>query len=183
MIVTGNEALASRMRMLSCFGMTSAWERRKSDEIIIPRFVELGYNYKLSDVAAAIMLMQMKKVDVIIRKKRELAEHYGKALKGIDSLTPPYVDASCMHAFQNYVVMVDEKLSRNRLISLLRNEGIEASFGTYALHLQPVYGSKSDCPNALHAFDHSLSLPMFHALTFEQIDFIVAKLKSFVSEA
>ena len=70
MVVTDNKNIAEKIRNLSVFGMTSAWDREKSTEFIIPEFTELGYNYKMSDITAAIGVAQLKKLDKIVERKR-----------------------------------------------------------------------------------------------------------------
>ena len=81
MAVTNNENLAAKIRKLSVFGMTSAWDREKSTEFIIPEFIEVGYNYKMSDITAAVGVAQLKKLDKIIERKRELAKYWDERLR------------------------------------------------------------------------------------------------------
>jgi dTDP-4-amino-4,6-dideoxygalactose transaminase len=76
MVVTDNKILAEKIRNLSVFGMTSAWDREKSDKFIIPEFTEVGYNYKMSDIIAAVGVAQLGKLDKIIERKRELAKYW-----------------------------------------------------------------------------------------------------------
>jgi len=80
MVVTNNKNLAEKIRMLSVFGMTSAWDREKSAEFMIPEFTELGYNYKMSDITAAVGVAQLRKLDRIIERKRELAKYWDEKL-------------------------------------------------------------------------------------------------------
>jgi dTDP-4-amino-4,6-dideoxygalactose transaminase len=91
MAVTNNKDLADKIRNLSVFGMTSAWAREKSDEFYIPEFTELGYNYKMSDISAAVGVAQLKKLDRIIERKRELAKYWDEKLEETDFIEPPYV--------------------------------------------------------------------------------------------
>ena len=83
MVITDNKTLAAKIRNLSVFGMTSAWDREKSTGFIIPEFTEVGYNYKMSDITAAVGVAQLRKLDKIIERKRELAKYWDEKLREI----------------------------------------------------------------------------------------------------
>ena len=82
MIVTEDDDLAARMRHLSVFGMETAWSREGRAGFTIPRFANLGYNYKMSDIAAAVGVAQMGKIDGFIARRRSLAEDRGPSARG-----------------------------------------------------------------------------------------------------
>jgi dTDP-4-amino-4,6-dideoxygalactose transaminase len=182
MAVTNNKDLADKIRNLSVFGMTTAWDREKSDKFIIPEFTELGYNYKMSDITAAVGIAQLRKLDKIIKRKRELAKYWDEKLRAIEFFEPPYVSENVKHIYQSYVAFVDKRINRNRLIMTLMEKGIQTQIGTYASHIQPVYNSNQKCPNSLDIFNKSLALPMYYMLRKEDIDMAVAHLKKAVEE-
>ncbi|NOR79204.1 MAG: aminotransferase class V-fold PLP-dependent enzyme [Methanophagales archaeon] len=158
MVVTDDKNLAAKIRNLSVFGMTSAWDREKSAEFIIPEFTELGYNYKMSDITAAVGVAQLKKLDQIIERKRELAKYWDEKLKEIEFIEPPYVSENVKHIYQSYVALVDKRIKRNKLIEVLMKKGIQTQIGTYASHIQPVYNSNDKCPNSLEIFNRSIAI-------------------------
>ena len=170
MVVTDNKNLAEKIRNLSVFGMTSAWNREKSDKFIIPEFTEVGYNYKMSDITAAVGVAQLGKLDKIIERKRELAKYWDEKLQEIEFIEAPYVSENAKHIYQSYVALVDERINRNKLIEMLMKKGIQTQIGTYASHIQPVYNSKDKCPNSLDIFNRSLALPMYYMLKEEEIN-------------
>ncbi|RCV62774.1 dTDP-4-amino-4,6-dideoxygalactose transaminase [Methanophagales archaeon] len=180
MVVTDDESLADRIRKLSVFGMTSAWDREKSAEFIIPEFTDLGYNYKLSDISAAVGVAQLKKLDKIIERKRELAKYWNEKLEEIELIDAPYVSKNVKHIYQSYVALIDKAINRNKLIDALTKKGVQTQIGTYASHIQPVYNSTDKCPNSLDIFNRSLALPMYYMLKEEDIDVAVAHLKKAV---
>ena len=182
MVVTDNKNLADKIRKLSVFGMTSAWSREKSTEFIIPKFTELGYNYKMSDITAAVGVAQLRKLDKIIDRKRNLAKHWNEKLQEIEFIELPYVSENVKHIYQSYVALVDKRINRNRLIEILLKKGIQTQIGTYASHIQPVYNSKDKCPYSLEIFDRSLALPMYYMLEEKDIDMATAHLKKAVEE-
>ena len=177
MVVTDNKDLAEKIRNLSVFGMTSAWDREKSDKLIIPKFTDMGYNYKMGDITAAVGVAQLRKLYKIIKRKRELARHWDDKLEGIEFIEPPYVSENVFHVYQAYVALVDKRINRNKLIEKLMEKGIQTQIGTYASHIQPVYNSGQKCPNSLEIFNRSLALPMYYMLGEEDIDMAAMHLK------
>ncbi|MBN1645262.1 DegT/DnrJ/EryC1/StrS family aminotransferase [Candidatus Woesearchaeota archaeon] len=179
-ITTNNQEIADTIRSLSCFGMTSAFSREK--DFHIPTFTKLGYNYKLSDIAAAITLIQLKRSEKFIEKRRQLAEYYNEKLKDIKQVQCPVAEEYNRHVYQAYTILLDKNINRNDLITRLKEKGIQTQIGTYALHMQPVYSNVAECneqdfPVTKIVFEQSLALPMYNELTFEEIDYIVSELK------
>jgi dTDP-4-amino-4,6-dideoxygalactose transaminase len=177
MAVTDDKNLAEKIRTLSIFGMTSAWKREKSDKFIIPTFTEVGYNYKMSDILAAVGTVQLRRLDTIIERKRELARYWDEKLQEMELIEPPWVNKNVTHIYQSYVALVDKRINRNKLIEMLRKKGIQTQIGTYASHIQPVYNSSQTCPNSLEIFKRSLALPMYYTLTEEEIDVATSHLE------
>ena len=174
MIVTNNKKYADNMRSLSCFGMESAFERQETFNI--PKFSRLGYNYKLSDINAAIVLVQLKKYPKILERKRKLAYLYNKLLADNEHITVPIELTNNFHIYQTYAILLNEKINRNALILDLKKDDIQTQIGTYASHIQPVYNSSDYCPNSKLLFDQSLALPLYYELTEEQVSFVVKRL-------
>ncbi|MCG2825020.1 MAG: DegT/DnrJ/EryC1/StrS family aminotransferase [Thermoplasmatales archaeon] len=183
MVVTNNESLADKIRRLSVFGMTvSPWDREISDKFIIPEFTELGYNYKMSDITAAVGVAQLRKFDRIIERKQELARYWNEKLEEMEFIEHPYVSENVKHIYQSYVALVDKHINRNKLIETLLKKGIQTQIGTYTSHIQPVYNSKDKCPNSLEVFNRSLALPMYYTLKEEDIDMVAVYLKKALEE-
>jgi perosamine synthetase len=180
MVVTSDKRVAEKIRRLSTFGTTSAWERE--GEVVIPEFIELGYNYKMSDITAATGVAQLKKLDKIIVRKRRLAEYWDRKLKPLEWIQPPYRDKNAFHIYQSYVSLVDKMIDRNQLMQWLLEQRIQTQIGTYASHIQPIYNSEQKCPSSLDIFHRSLALPMYYALTENAIDFVVTNLEKGLRE-
>jgi len=176
-VVTNNKNLAERIRNLSVFGMTSAWDREKSDRFIIPEFTELGFNYKMSDITAAVGVAQLRKLDKFIERKRVIAKYWDEKLQEIELIEAPYVSEYVKHVYQSYVALVDKRINRNKLIEIMMKKMIQTQIGTYASHIQPVYNSEQKHPNSLEIFNRSLALSMYYELEEEYIDRVVIHLK------
>ena len=182
MVVTDDEDLAEKIRNLSVFGVPPAWDRGKSTGFIIRKFTEVGYNYKMSDITAAVGVAQLRKLDKMIERKRELAKYWNEKLQEMESIEPPYVNENVKHIYQSYAALVDKRINRNKLIEVLMKKGIQTQIGTYASHIQPVYNSEDKCPNSSDIFNRSLALPMYYMLKEEDIDMAAAHLKKAVEE-
>lgn len=182
MVVTDDKTMAEKIRYLSVFGMTSAWDREKSDKFIIPEFTQAGYNYKMSDITAAVGVAQLRKLDKIIERKKELAKYWDEKLEDIEFILHPYVSKNVKHIFQSYVSIVDKRINRNKIIEKLMKKGIQTQIGTYASHIQPVYDFKGKCPNSLEIYNKSLALPMYYILEENDIDTVASALKNVMEE-
>ena len=104
MVVTDDKELAEKIRRLSTFGMTSAWERE--GKVMIPEFTDLGYNYKMSDITAAIGVAQLKKLDAIIARKRALASYWDGKLARMELIQTPHRDKNAFHIYQSYIALL-----------------------------------------------------------------------------
>jgi len=180
--VTNNETLAKKIKKSSIFGMTSALERENQKEFFVPEFVDIGHNYKMSDVLAAMGVVQLDRLEGIIRKKRELAEEYKKQLYGVKGITTPYENVDVKHIYQSYVVLLDKELDRNVIIKALMKKGIQTQIGTYSCHIQPVYNSGDKCPNSKEVFERALTLPMYYEMQKGDIEKVVQNLKEVLKE-
>ncbi|MDG6220476.1 MAG: DegT/DnrJ/EryC1/StrS family aminotransferase, partial [Candidatus Thermoplasmatota archaeon] len=123
------------------------------------------YNYKMSDITAAVGLAQMGKIEKIIGRKQELAKIWDERLNEIKGIAPPFVSKGVRHVYQAYVPILDKKINRNLLIERLRQEGVQAQIGTYSSFIQPVYKSKNKCPTSLEIFNRTIALPLYYGMT------------------
>lgn len=180
-LTTSNAELAGRVRSRACFGMASAFERQGSQALQIPTFPELGYNYKLSDVLAAVATVQLTKLDGFLKRRQYLADRYAELLADVPEVSAPVVPDDRTTTWQTYAVTVSESVDRDVLAQRLREQGIGCNIGTYALHRQPVYGSTAPCPVSDSLFRRHLALPMFPELGEADQDRVLAALKAAIS--
>lgn len=159
-LVTNDADRAARARSLSAFGTQSAWDRHGETGLPIPAFVELGYNYKLSDVQSALALAQLQKLGTFLANRRQIAEWYRLALDGVPGVALPHVEQDRDHTWQTFAVTVDSEYDRDSIAGALRESGIGCNIGTFASHVQPVYGTTRRCPRSADLFSRQLALPM-----------------------
>lgn len=177
MVVSADSELAGRVRRLSLFGAERAFLEETT--LQISEFLEAGFNYKISELTAALGLVQLRKNQLIIARKRELARYWNSRLDGIPWLKTPRESADCESSWQSYVIRTDSRKRRDGLIRFLAEAGVEANIGTYASHLQPVYQSTDACPVSRELFDTALSLPLFYELELSEIDYMAELIEKF----
>ncbi len=183
MITTNDEQLAERARAIRSHGMgVETWKRTQASALNLPSFELLGYNYRMSDLAAAIGLVQMKKIDEAISRRRKIAAVYNQGLGEVEDLKPPACLVKGFHVYQSYVAVVDRPELRDRLIANLKERGISAQAGTQAIHLESLYRSRfgyapGQLPRTEAALRSSLSLPIFPELTEEEVDLVLSSIK------
>ncbi len=171
MIVTNDGELANDMRALKNFGWADG------------RIECAGYNMKMSDINAAVGLVQMSKIDQIITERNAMACIYDELLKDVDHVTTPVpstVDER--QTYQSYCINVDHASWRDVLIRDLKKAGIETQIGTYALHQQPFYvvhvDRCEDLGNSLMLYHQLLTLPMYHGLELEDQERVVNEIET-----
>ena len=161
-ITTNREEWARWIDSYKHFGMAAKGER----ESVV--FERIGTNYKLSNIQAAIGLYQMKHIDELLKRRRELAARYEMLLKDVPQITFPDVIEGGTASYQSFCVLVK---GRDRIMRGLRDQGIEAQIGTYALHRESAYRDHPQCvvsgkmPGSKAAYENCLTLPLYHDLT------------------
>ncbi|MEW2114205.1 DegT/DnrJ/EryC1/StrS family aminotransferase [Streptomyces sp. NPDC005474] len=182
MITTDDAEWAARLRRLREHGMNaSAAERHSSSKPVLESYLEVGYNYRMTDVQAAIGLVQLGKLDAMIARRRELAARYDALLRDVPGLTPVRDPEHGQSNFQSYWVLLAEDfpVGRDDLLAALAEAGVSARRGIMASHLEPAYEGHPSAPLPVteRISRDSLILPLFHTLTEAQQDRVVAALR------
>jgi perosamine synthetase len=179
MLVTNDDRLAEKAATLKDHGKQT--KRDKS------QFVHPGYNFRMSDVLAAIGVAQLAKFDRMLKMRRELAEKYTKMLIKLNfGIKPPYEAPWTKHTYQSYVTYVtpNYRNSRDECISILKNKyGIETQIGTYALHMQPAYSkinsvNKARLERSKNLYLRTLTLPLYHTMSGTEQEYVINALKN-----
>lgn len=182
-LTTDNAAWAERARKLHTYGIAPALSREGSTDLPIPSFDEAGYNYRMSDVAAGIMLAQLERLETLVARRNEIAQTYADRLAETEGVEAPVALTDRVHPWQSYVITLDPALDRNLVVRHLRQNGVQCNFGTYASHLQPVYASSESLPVSADLFVRHLAIPMHANLSESDVDYVVQTLSDAVAEA
>lgn len=182
MVTTDDAEWAARLRRLREHGMNaSAAERHASDRPVLESYLEVGFNYRMTDVQAAIGLVQLGKLDTMIARRRELAARYAQLLHDVPGLTPVSDPPHGQSNFQSYWVLLAEDfpVGRDDLLAALAAAGVSARRGIMAAHLEPAYADhpRAPLPVTERLTRDSLILPLFHTMTEAQQDRVVAVLR------
>ncbi len=180
MITTNDDAVAERVAVLRAHGA-------KRGELFM-EFVDAGYNYRLSDVHAAIGLAQMAKIEQIVAGRRAAAAALSEHLAGIEGVRLPMEPAGTSHTFQSYVVLLDDDIDRDEVIRRMRTRDIETTLGTYGMHLQPYFrerfGIEDDAlPRTTRAHHQALTLPLYPQLASTDMEAIANALRASIAES
>ncbi|MFF8475691.1 DegT/DnrJ/EryC1/StrS family aminotransferase [Streptomyces sp. NPDC015414] len=182
MVTTDDAAWAERLRRLREHGMNaSAAQRHASSKPVLESYLEVGYNYRMTDIQAAVGLVQLGKLDAMIVRRRELASRYDRLLRDVPGLTPVRDPGHGQSNFQSYWVLLDEDfpVGRDDLLAALADAGVSARRGIMAAHLEPAYAGhpRAPLPVTERISRDSLILPLFHTMTEAQQDRVVTALR------
>jgi dTDP-4-amino-4,6-dideoxygalactose transaminase len=172
MITTNDKKVAEKAKMIRNHGQTKAYVHDV-----------LGYNYRMTDIAAAIGICQLRKLDALNKKRVKNAELLTKEIEKIDGLIPPRVMPSVKHVFHQYTIRVTEDFgtSRDELKQRLGKKGIDARvYYPIPIHKQPLYkklGYRDKLPISEKAANEVLSLPVHPSLTEGDMKKIVGAIK------
>lgn len=182
MLVTPDREVADRLRRLREHGMDiSAAKRHASAQPIIEHYVETGYNYRMTDIQAAVGLVQLGKLSRMIDRRRKLAARYTELLADIPGLTTIQDPEYGRTNYQSFWVLLpaDFPVGRDELLRLLADNGVSARRGIMAAHTEPAYVHDKDVrlPVTERITSSSLILPLFHQMTEAEQDLIVSVIK------
>lgn len=180
MITTNDESLADRIQLLRSHG-----GRRTGNRFV---FEAAGYNYRLSDILAAVGVAQLRKLSTLVERRRSIARQYRELLRDEDRVQLPQLPEWDGHVYQSFVVLLKPGIDRDRLISALAAMGVETTLGTYALHREPFfvqnYGyTPADLPNSSDVFTRALTLPLYPDMLQDDPSYVVECLIAALDEA
>jgi dTDP-4-amino-4,6-dideoxygalactose transaminase len=179
MITTADAGAAARLRRLRSHGAsTSDLARHRSGTINFEEYGELGFNYRMSDVQAAIGVVQMGRLDGILAERRRLALRYTDALSRLEGVEPPYEAPGRPHTFQSYCARLPSG-TRARVMADLAAAGIASRRGVMAIHLEPFYRPRVpdlSLPETERAAADTLLLPLYAGMTETEQDQVMEAL-------
>ena len=185
MILTNNQKLSEKIHLYRSHGITRDTKKmiNKEEGLWYYEQLLLGFNFRMSDIHAALGISQMNSLDKFISKRNELSQIYTKELKGLP-LTIQRVrkeDLSAWHIFVIRLKLSELKLSRLEIYNSLRNKGIGVNVHYIPVHLHPFYKNlgfnKGDFPNSENYYDGAITIPMFTKLKKKEIKFVIQALK------
>jgi len=183
MITTNNEEYAKRVKLLRQHAMSvSDRERHSASKIIFEDHVELGYNYRMTDIQAAMGIKQLEKLEMIIEERRKIAMKYIDALRDINCIRLPIEKQSYFSNYQSFSIFLKEncKISRNELMQQLFNMEISSRRGIMTSHRETAYKdivNNISLPVTENLCDNSIIIPLYFPMLDVDIDKVISNLK------
>jgi perosamine synthetase len=183
MVTTNDEDLYKRIRLLRQHAMSvNDRERHTSGKIIFEDHLEVGYNYRMTDIQAAVGIKQLEKLNLIVSERRQIAQRYNEAFKTINHINIPFEKEGYFTNYQSYVIYIKKEspVSRNRFMELMLEKGISTRRGIMTSHRESAY--KNDYKNVSlplseNYSDNSVVLPLFYPMTNEDIETVIKEVK------
>lgn len=183
LLTTDNKDWERRARILINHGMSvSDIQRHKAKKIIFEKYYEVGHNYRLTDIQAAIGIEQLRKLPKILKRRKILAERYNLLLSDVRYIKTPFIPSYADHNFQSYIIRLTEDLAakQKEFMEKLLKFGIATRRGVMACHLEPYYQKrlgKISLPETERATRTTILLPLYHTMTFKEQYYVVKKIK------
>ena len=180
-IVTNDSRLAERMRRFRNHGIDTDLHQRTVSGSWFYQVVDLGFNYRITDFQCALGLSQLSKAEQWLERRQEIARQYDAAFRAMDAIQPLAVKDGVRHGYHLYVVQVvsqDNSVTRGELFALLREKHVGVNVHYLPLNLHRFYQThlgarKGQCPVAEAAYEKILSLPLFPAMSNEDVEFVI----------
>ena len=186
MIATSNEEYYTKLKLLRQHGMSiNDRVRHDSTKIMFEEHVVMGYNYRMTDIQAAVGVKQLEKLDWIVSERRKIAVQYLEAFKNIESIILPTEEEGYFSNYQSFSIYLKPscKINRNDLMQVLLDNGISTRRGIMTSHREPAYldlGFKVDLPISEDAADRSIVIPLYVPMEQYDIEFVIKKIKNLV---
>ena len=183
MITTDREDFNIRLRQLRQHSMSvNDLNRHRSASIITEEYLELGFNYRMTDLQAAIGIAQLRRLPQMIQRRRKLAENYQKHLSNISALSLFYEPPNAHWNYQTYVVRLKNANAsqRDALMQKLLDSGIVTRRGIMSIHREPSYLKKygiQQFPHSERASDQCICLPLYSQMSEAEQNYVIEQLK------
>ena len=186
MALTNDAALVKHLRLLRSHGISSAtadMQARPSQEIWNYQQIDLGFNYRMTDIQAALGLSQMTRLEEFVTKRHAIAQRYDELLSELPVLTP-YQHADVYSGYHLYVIrlkLAEINKTQRQIYNALRGAGILVNLHYIPVYRQPYYETMGFnagyCPQAERYYSEAISIPLYPGLSEVQQDYVVAALR------
>jgi perosamine synthetase len=187
MLTTNDEALAERARIVRSHGASvSDLERHKARGTIYAAYSEVGYNYRLTDIQAAVGVEQMRKLPWILARKQEIGRWYDEHLGELDEVEAPFVPDYAIHSYQSYLITLKPRynIDRDALLRQMAARGISCRHGIAPMHWEPYYRQIYPglrLPVTEEVSRTTMFLPIYPSMSETELQYIMDQLKELLA--
>jgi perosamine synthetase len=188
MVTTNDPRLAETLRRFRNHGISSEARQRQEAGQWFYEMVLLGFNYRLTEIACALGLSQLERLDANVARRREIAAQYGEAFRDLPAIVIPAVREDVNPAWHLYPIRLKLEMlavGRGEIFQALRAENIGVNVHYIPVHQHPYYRerskSKESYPVTEHAYERLISLPMFHSMTVQDVEDVIHALLKVVT--
>jgi perosamine synthetase len=189
MVTTDNPKFAETLRRFRNHGINSEARQRQSSAQWHYEMVELGFNYRLTDIACALGVQQLKKLEANLSRRRQIAARYNAAFRDIPEVVPPTVRSDSNPAWHLYPIRLDRarlEADRGEVFQALRAENIGVNVHYIPVHRHPYYRERfgyggGEYPVAEDAYERLISLPMFHGMSDQDVEDVICAVEKVIS--
>lgn len=184
-ITTNNKELYEKLKLFRTHGITRDKEilYNKNEGSWYYEQLELGYNYRITDIQCALGISQLNKIDKFLRRRREIAEKYNEYLKDIDGIVLPYQEEYIKSSWHLYVIQLELekfKVGRREIFEALQAENIGVNVHYIPVYYHPYYQKlgykKGLCPNAEKLYERIITIPLYPKMTDKDVKDVVEAL-------
>jgi dTDP-4-amino-4,6-dideoxygalactose transaminase len=184
MVLTDNDELASRMRVLRSHGasVSDLARHNMTDDVVIESYDEPGFNFRMSDLHAAVGLAQMDRLDALIEQRRALAATYDRAFARLDSVTVVRPRPGFLHTYQSYCIVLTDAspVNRQEAMRKLKQAGITTRRGCGAVHLEPFFVKRfglTRLPVSERLAARSIAIPLYPSMTPDEQQYVIDRVQ------
>lgn len=184
-LATDDIHLAEMVQQLRAHGASMDVSRRHTSKTILHEsFPFIGYNFRMSDIHAALGLSQFERIEYLLAERKRIAQNYNEAFEGIDKIIRPFVPKDYSHTYQSYMIRITNGM-RDHIMQQLLDHGIATRAGVMASHLEPPYRKlypNLSLPVTEKVAKEALILPSYAGMTMDDQQTVIDRLKKSLAQ-
>lgn len=183
MIATSNLLYYKRLKTLRQHSMSiNDRERHNLGGVVFEEYTELGYNYRLTDIQAAVGIRQLERLNELVLERERIALRYLEGFSDLELIALPQVPKKCKTNWQSFMILIKKERIRNQIMEKLLEKGIASRRGIMSIHQEPAYKNFQNIGlyNSEYYTDNCIILPLFNSMTAEDIEYVIGEFREII---
>lgn len=182
MLTTGDPELDATFKLLRQHGMSvNDRVRHSADQVIFEEHGVIGFNYRMTDIQAAVGRKQLERMPEIVARRQEIAARYDEAFAAVDGIEPPYTPDWARTNYQSYIVRIPDDFGQRGFMQALLDRGVSSRRGIMNAHREHPYAGDHDLPVSEWAQDRHVVLPLYPSMDDADIDAVIGGVQAVVA--